>query len=212
MLRGTSRPPAPDEWIERYVLGFDAAPHYDGRGERSQVKVELECYDGNSLRWFRWIGLFKALVHDVRVTASEKLAILARSLRGDCRDLVDGLGGGEEAYKEALFRLKESCGRREVIRAIHLRALDQLEQPTDALGFKRFAEKVRTHLFDLCQIGEDFNPDVIERVCAKISINDRLAWNERKVLVGNGGHLNQFGTWLCSRAASYLNAYDIAEQ
>ena len=212
VLRGTSRPPAPDEWIERYVLGFDAAPHYDGRGERSQVKVELECYDGNSLRWFRWIGLFKALVHDVRVTASEKLAILARSLRGDCRDLVDGLGGGEEAYKEALFRLKESCGRREVIRAIHLRALDQLEQPTDALGFKRFAEKVRTHLFDLCQIGEDFNPDVIERVCAKISINDRLAWNERKVLVGNGGHLNQFGTWLCSRAASYLNAYDIAEQ
>ena len=136
---------------------------------------KLRCNSSNTmetLRWFRWIGLFKALVHDVRVTTSEKLAILSRSLRGDCRVLVGGLGGGEEAYEEALFRLKEACGHREVIRAIHLRALDQLEPPTDAHSFKRFTEKIRTHLIDLCEIGEDFNLDVIERFCAKISIND----------------------------------------
>jgi hypothetical protein len=34
-------------------------------------------------------------------------------------DLVYGLGGGESAYIEALVRLEQTCGRRDVMRAGH---------------------------------------------------------------------------------------------
>ena len=81
------------------------------------MKTDLGTYDGTALKWFDWIGLFKSLVRDTGKSADEKLAILRRYLRGDCQDIVYGLGGGEPAYKEALLRLRETCGRMSVMRA-----------------------------------------------------------------------------------------------
>jgi hypothetical protein len=54
----------------------------------------LEIYSGKALDWFEWIDLYRALVHDSGKSAGEKLAILKRHLKGDCLDLVQGLGGG----------------------------------------------------------------------------------------------------------------------
>ena len=48
------------------------------------------------------------------------MAILCRHLKGDRLDVVSGLGGGESAYNEALNRLLDPCGRRDVIGAAHL--------------------------------------------------------------------------------------------
>jgi hypothetical protein len=39
VIRGTPRPPAPDEWIDRYVLGFDAAP------------TTMDVGNGRKLKW-----------------------------------------------------------------------------------------------------------------------------------------------------------------
>ncbi|KAI9555030.1 hypothetical protein GHT06_020327 [Daphnia sinensis] len=80
---------------------------------RSTVAVELDVFHGKSLEWFTWIDLFRALVHDTANTPGEKLAVLKRYLRGNCLDVIYGLGGGEPAYMEALTRLKQTCGRRD---------------------------------------------------------------------------------------------------
>jgi len=77
--------------------------------------------------------------------------LLKRSLRGDCLDLVYGLGGGEPAYIEALVRLN---GRRDVMREAHIQTIEKLELKHEPASFERFAERVRKNLFDVSRKGE----------------------------------------------------------
>ena len=211
-----SRPPIhepePDSWIDLYHAGQLPPAIGSDRG-RSSCKTDLEPFSGKSLEWFGWIELFRALVHDTGKAHGEKLAILRKNLRGDGLDLVYGLGGGEDAYAEALLRLKETYGRRDVMRSAHLQALDKLHAGgQDASAFKRFAEKVRSHLYDLSRIGETATLHIIEQVCQKLQRDDMLAWKERRPLGLDTRSLNDFGTWLCRRAAAYQNANAIASE
>ena len=211
--KGNEEELAPDDWIEIYYDGHEKPQHWSSSDRGSSVRIELEAYYGLALEWFHWIDLFRCLVHQTNKSPAEKLAILKKLLRGECASVVYGLGGGKQAYKEALMRLKEMCGSRAVMRAAHLQALEKLTAPrNDPSGLKRYAEKVRTHLFDLTRIGETGHADIIERLCQQLSINDRMAWNEGR----RGGleyrSLNQFGMWLCGRAANYQNAYLIATE
>ncbi|XP_045031141.1 uncharacterized protein LOC123473813 [Daphnia magna] len=204
-----SNPETPDTWIDLYSTGR-LTPVVTARSTRSSVSAELEPFDGKALEWFSWIDLFRALVHDTPKSPGEKLALLKRFLRGDCLDLVYGLGGGEAAYIEALVRLKQTCGRRDVMRAAHHQAIQRLETKQDPASFKRFAERIRTHLFDLSRIGETGTTDLIEKICLKLHLHDRLAWNEDRRGRIEDRNLNTFGRWLCSRASAYQNAFSIA--
>ncbi|XP_045028164.1 uncharacterized protein LOC123471199 [Daphnia magna] len=201
---------APDDWIDMYRAGrLRPLPRVEA-GPHSSIRAELPDYSGKALDWFAWIDLFRALVHDTSKAAGEKFAILRRHLQGDCLDVVYGLGG-EAAYIQALVRLKDSFGRRDVMRAAHIQALEKLEfQKNDPASFKRYAEKVRTHLFDLTRIGEFAAADIIERICLKLQLADRLAWNTDRGSGLERRSLDQFGSWLCNRAAAYQNAYSIA--
>ena len=207
-LRQRQENVAPDAWIDSYAAGKlkPANPN----NSRSSIKADLEPYSGRALDWFAWIDLFRALVHDTAKAPGEKLALLKRHLRGDCLDVVHGLGGGEGAYIEALIRLKKSCGRRDVMRAAHLQAIEKLELKNDPAVFKRYAEKIRTHFFDLSRIGETATADLIEKVCLRLQLHDRLAWNDCRKGGLETRSLNTFGAWLCDRAAAYQNAYSIA--
>lgn len=201
---------SPDDWIDQYSAGL-LPPSGNKQSSRSAVSAELDPFNGKALEWFRWIDLFRALLHDTPKTPGEKLALLKRPLKEECLDVVYGLGGGEQAYIQTLVRLKESYGRRDVMRAAHVQALDRLELKGEPGAFKRFAEKVRTHLFDLNRIGETSTTDIIERVCLTLNLHDRLAWNENRHGSLEQRRLNDFGRWLCARAAAYQNAYSIAE-
>ena len=215
MPPGVTTPPlldtfsAPDEWIDHYCHGA-LPPVVSSRSSRSSVSVDLEVYQGRTLDWFGWIDIFKALVHDTPKSPAEKLAVLKRYIRGDSLDAIHGLGGGEDAYKEALVRLKQSCGRRDVMRSAHIQAINQLDFKQDPTSFKRYAERIRTHFFDLTRIGETSAADLIEKVCLRLSLHDRLAWNEGKWGQLEHRSLNDFGSWLCHRATAYQNAHSIA--
>ena len=119
---------------------------------------------------------------------------MKKSLRGDSANCVFGLGGDKEAYKEALCRLRENYGRRDVIRASHLRAIDGLNSNNrDPAGFKRFADRMRTHLSDLTRIGETNHIDIINRIMQRLSLNDRLVWNEGRGSDMDHRTMNQSG-------------------
>lgn len=207
---------APDDWIREYREGRELPVEWSDGG-RSAVKAELPKYYGAILDWFIWIDLFKSLVHDTAKSPGEKFAILKAHLGGECIDIVYGLGGGEDAYKEALHRLQRRYGRRDVMRATHHQALVKLEPIRKGEGsfntmFLRYAEKVWTHLFELSHIGGSSHEDTIEKICEKLSQSDRLAWNDRKNNSFELKSMVEFGDWLCDRAASYLNAYTIAAE
>jgi hypothetical protein len=97
-----------------------------------------------------------------------------------------------------------------VKRAAHLQAIEKLELKNDPAVFKRYAEKIRTHFFDLSRIGETATADLIEKVCLRLQLHDRLAWNDGRKGGLETRSLNAFGIWLCDRAAAYQNAYSIA--
>jgi hypothetical protein len=98
------------------------------------------------------------------------------------------------------------------MRSAHIQAIEGLKLKNDPAIFKRYAEKVRTHLFDLSRIGETSSAGLIEKICLRLLLHDRLAWNDSR----KGGleirSLNTFGVWLCERAAAYQNAYSIAAE
>lgn len=65
--------------------------------------------------------------------------------------------------------MKEAFDRRDVMRAAHLQAVDRLDHRKNyALSFKKFAERVKTHLIDLLRIGGGCAVDVIEKICLKL--------------------------------------------
>ena len=126
--------------------------------------------------------------------------------------MVYGLGGGESAYKQALVRLKENYGRRDVMRAAHIAAIERLDLKNEPRAFKRFAERVRTHLFDLSRIEAASSTDIIEKVCSRLNQQDRLDWNAGRKGRLEFRSLSDFGTWIGERASLYQNIYAIAAE
>ena len=125
--------------------------------------------------------------------------------------ISQSVGGGEDAYREALRRLKQSCGRRDVIKLANLYAIDRLE-PGKGRNFLMFAEQVRSHLFELDRTGNASAAEVIEKIYTKLSTIDRVAWKE-----GMQGHIETrsiktFGDWLATHANNYLSAYDMQSE
>jgi hypothetical protein len=87
-----------------------------------------------------------------------------------------------------------------------------MEAPRDdPTSFKRFAERVRTHLFNISMIGESGHVDIIETLALKLQLTDRLAWNSGRGLDLEHRTINDFSRWLTARAIAYQNAYAIAD-
>ncbi|KZS01844.1 Uncharacterized protein APZ42_001373, partial [Daphnia magna] len=150
--RETEEEGEPDCWIDRYCSGLED-PTWFYSHKAPSLKSELPVFSGKAFDWFWWIDLYRSMVHDQIISAGEKLAILKSRLSGEQLDIVQGLGGGEPAYKSALSRIKQAAGRRDVMRVAHLSELDRMDLGRDQTAFRRFAEKTRTHFFDLTRIG-----------------------------------------------------------
>lgn len=88
------------------------------------------------------------------------------------------------------------------MRAAHIQAIEKLECKTDPNAFRRYAEKIRTLLFDLNRIGETSSTDLTEEICLKFQPQDQLAWNAERQGEMEKWSLNDFGTCLCDRAAA----------
>ncbi len=204
---------SPDSWIDLYCAGLERPLIRSDFDKNSSIRASLRIYQGEALRWFEWIAMFHSLVHQTSKSPAEKLAILTSHLSDECRVIIYGCGGDEECYKIALQRLKETYGRRDVMRAIHFQTLDNLEAPRgNPTEFCRFAERVRGHLIDLTRIGEMGHADIIEKIALKLQLNDHLAWNDGRGTGLEHRTLNEFGNWLCNRATAYQNPYTIAAE
>jgi len=201
----------PDDWIDEYVNGHGQQQVWKRSGI-SSVSVSLPIYQGEILLYFAFLDMFHSLVHCSDISPAEKLALFKSHLRGQSLDAVKHLSGGEDAYKEALRRFKRTCGRKDVMRLAHMMAVDRLEfRRGDNDSFVQFAEEIRSHLFELDRLGERDHVSLIEKICFKLSQSDRQAWNEGRRDNLEWRSIEQFGEWLCTRAASYLNVYALAQ-
>jgi hypothetical protein len=72
----------PDCWIDRYCSGLED-PTWFYSHKAPSLKSELPVFSGKALDWFWWIDLYRSMVHDQRISAGEKLAILKSRLSGE---------------------------------------------------------------------------------------------------------------------------------
>ena len=200
---------APDDWIQRYLDGVEEPLESHLTGCQSLKSPLPEPFTGIALHWFNWAETFYSSVHHTRKPISEKLTLLKKSLAGSCSHYV--MGAGESAYREGLKRLRDEFGKRDVMRAALCEALKNVQLPSgNPTGFKKASMIIRAHLFELSQIGETQNSDIINRICQRLQLADRLAWNEGKGLGLELRTLNVFGEWLCNRADAYQNVFSTA--
>ena len=74
-------------------------------------RITLDKFSGSALEWPRWIGLFKALVHDrADLTDVERLTYLQAHLTGAARESVRGMLCDASLYGAALYELEEEFG------------------------------------------------------------------------------------------------------
>ena len=74
-------------------------------------RITLEKFGGSALEWPRWIGLFKALVHDrADLTDVERLTYLQAHLTGAASESVRGMLCDANLYGAALYELEEEFG------------------------------------------------------------------------------------------------------
>jgi hypothetical protein len=100
--------------------------------------------------------------------------------------LYTDTGEAKPGNRRPLQRLKNMCENRSGIRAVYLQVLDLMETPRDnSHPFKRFVERVRTHLFNLSTIGERVH--IIELIALKLQLTDRLARNDGPIETDNRG-------------------------
>ncbi len=115
LIKPRSREPEdegePDGWIDRYCSGLED-PTWFYSHKAPSLKSELPVFSGKALDWFWWIDLYRSMVHDQRILAGEKLAILKSRLSVVQLDIVQGLEGEEPAYKAALSQASSWTPRR----------------------------------------------------------------------------------------------------
>lgn len=63
--------------------------------------------------------------------SAEKLTVLTNYLSDACWSVIQSRCGEKEAYKYAFRRLKETYGRRNVMRAVQLQAHDKQDTPRE---------------------------------------------------------------------------------
>jgi len=163
----TTRDEEEHQWIDRYCNN-EEKPNWTYSYKAPSTKTEMPIFFGRAIDWSLFIDRFKALAQDQKISPGEKLAALNKtSLRGPELDIVEGLGGEEAAYKLALLRLKALSGCRDVMRASYVTELNRLEPGYTSMTLRRFAEKVRTYLFELIRIGEPAPAQIIKLVVGK---------------------------------------------
>ena len=69
------------------------------------VRADVPIYNGDPLKWLSWSGLFKALVHDTKMSSEAKMGFLHTKLSKECDRVIAGLFPDDEGYAEALTLL-----------------------------------------------------------------------------------------------------------
>ena len=57
----------------------------------SLPKINLPVFNGNPCEWPSWYGMFKALVHDQRLTKTQKMIYLKASVQGSAEKAIAGM-------------------------------------------------------------------------------------------------------------------------
>ena len=179
------------------------------------IRADVPVYNGDPLKWLSWSGLFKALVHDTKMSSEAKMGFLHTKLTKECDQVIAGLFPDDDGYAEALMLLRDRYGHPTALQAAHLQVLktlppintrDHTDLPT---SFQSFFDKARSHLAVLRRYSKGRSPFVsslIYKHTDKLAREDAKAWHA-KVSEGQVKMtLEEFSNWLGAGGRTYWSA------
>ena len=110
----------------------------------SLPKINLPVFDGDPCHWPNWYGMFKALVHDQKLSKTQKMIHLKASVKGSAEKAIAGMFFDGTMYEEAIKELKHRFGNPELISKSLIRKL--LDLPTlrdeNVLSLRSFVDNL----------------------------------------------------------------------
>ena len=143
-------------WVTDLRSGRQPDLHQNSAFVKSIPRLTLPTFRGSAHEWPRWIGLFKALVHDQpSLSDSERMAHLQNAVEGPAAQAINGMLFNGELYEEALNTLQERFGREEDIIQAHLRKIFTSTPPalTDLAEMEQFYSIVHNTVTVLRNLG-----------------------------------------------------------
>ena len=166
-------------------------------------KVTLDKFGGSALEWPRWIGLFKALVHDnAALTDTERLTHLQSCLIGEAREAVRGLLCDGQFYEEALCELEKQFGEPAAVVRCALDSVMKLPPVAadDLNGLTRLSRSLHVAVCTLrCyQYHADLAATTnLREVLAKLPMNLAWQWGQAELeLPGGPATMADLDEWL----------------
>lgn len=135
--------------IKRLLQGQRPVPPTSEGGVKLP-KLSVPTFDGNIINWRSFWEQFTISVHDrSKLSDSEKLTYLRHALKdGSGRQVVEGLSGSGEQYKEAVDCLQKRYDRPRLLHQAHVRAILDAPALKDGNGkeLRRLHDTVNQHL------------------------------------------------------------------
>lgn len=170
---------------------------------KSIPKLTLPKYSGDPAEWPRWVGLFRALVHDQpSLSDAERMAHLQASVTGRARQTIAGMLYDGNLYTQALRALRDRFGQSGDIIRVHLEGIFAAKSPleNDAASLETFQATVHCAVTILQSQGYEadlVSTENLRRTVAKLPPYLRRKWAEMTLqLQPREPTLMDFDTWL----------------
>ena len=139
-------------WIRDLSTRTGVSPENQRRLPRhaelhSVPRISLSKFAGDPLEWPKWIGLFRALIHEQEgLSDSEKMIHLQSAVTGLAQQTIQGMLYDGSLYTKALVALENRFGRREDIVIANLNAVFQSHplKYADTAALQKFQARAST--------------------------------------------------------------------
>ena len=203
----------PEDWIINFYHTREITARSVDPG-KIPIRADVPIYNGDPLRWLTWSGLFKALVHDTKMSSEAKMGFLHTKLTNECDRVIAGLFPDEDGYAEALLLLRDRYGHPTTLQAAHLQILKTLspvkvDHSNLANSFQAFVDQARSHLAVLRRYSKGESPFVsslIHELTDKLPQEDAKAWRTKIQEAKVKMTLKEFSEWLGARGRAYWGA------
>ena len=170
---------------------------------KSIPRLTLPVYSGDPLEWPRWVGLFRALIHEQpSLSDSERMAHLQASVTGTAQQAIAGMLFDGNLYRKALKTMQDRFDQSgDIIRA-HLGGIFSAEPPLedDAASLESFQATVHCAVTIMQSQGYDADlssTENLRRAVAKLPSYHRRLWAEfTRKLHPQDPSLLDLDTWL----------------
>ena len=152
----------------------------------SLPKLNLPVFHGDPCDWPNWYGMFKALVHDQRLSKTQKMVYLKASVKGTAEKAIAGMFFDGTMYDEAIKELTNRFGNPALISKALINKL--LEMPAlkdeNTSGLRSFVDNLHSILRTLKTYGHGADLKAaanMEQVMRKLPTAVSERWSRKKL-------------------------------